>query len=721
MHRTIITITISLFMAALTVIPLSCGQPSASQTVTGTPTLISVKHTMPIQDDFEKGLLADNVQMAPDGRSVVLYDLTLVEDDAPGICTGNTHWPVPQDAICGGVQVKKILHVTRPEAKNTHLVICTRPFKGETVPLTIQVNQYKTNHKVKDFDTTYTGGQEVYIDWEVVEIPPGVIKRGDNEIILSCNGSKGWKIPVSLRENIIRNAPERRSQPNRSFKSADGGKTWSRQLGPEDKLQGEYPVRLNARQYAARGQLTGPVVDLAALAADGAAVVRPVDVDSLNLKTQTHSPQGTRIAFSVRSGTTPVYCPKTWGRWSKCDKAGRVKGNLKRFVQWQAVLATDKPTITPVLKGVELNAQVKVSSRTWADKVRVLDSHNEQILYTSIPFEYEKFDEPKLVELRKKYKLDEVVAGAETELEKMILLRNWVSKQWKYDPPQHPYPAWDAHEILRRRQGFCVQYAIVYMQCALSLGMQTRFVFGNCPKTFLAGGIISGHEVDEFWSNEYRKWIMMDANQDEFFVDSRTGIPASMLEQHKDLLDTYFPDGPMDYDNGTNFEAERCSKVMYRWKADAPEPNDQPPNVHLKWGTVRWMPRNNFYAHRFPEPIAQGRTSWSWTGYWQWQDERTPRQWRFSKYTSRHSDIEWTINQVRYAAAFAKTSGTVNIKMATVTPDFDTFLINIGGTGWHPAGDTVKWQLHPGRNRIEMRIRNRAGVLGCKSWLELQY
>jgi hypothetical protein len=56
-----------------------------------------------------------------------------------------------------------------------------------------------------------------------------------------------------------------------------------------------------------------------------------------------------------------------------------------------------------------------------------------------------------------------------------------------------------------------------------------------------------------------------------------------------------------------------------------------------------------------------------------------------------------------------------------IRDDFETFLIKIDDGNWQDSSDTVRWQLHRGRNQIEMRIRNRAGVLGCKSWLELQY
>ena len=675
---------------------------------------LSVKHQMPIREAFEKGMAAEYVQMSPDGNAVVLYDLTLVEDDSPGASSGGKHWQTPRDTICGSQKVKKILHVARAQTTNAHLVFCAGPLEGETAALQLNFNSLAITHPVTDLGTTYR-------DWEVVEVPRELIRPGDNEVILSCKGSKGWWISIADRDDILRNAPDRNRRPNRSFKSCDNGTTWTARLGAQTQRHGEYLVRLNLSQYAARGRLIGPVLDLAAEPTVKPVIAPgPITVKSLKLTPQTNCPPGTQITFAVRSGTTAVYDPKTWSAWINCDNQGRVKGPLKRFVQWTALLSTGNAAFTPALGPVELDAEVEIFRQTWADKVKVLDSHNEQILYTSIPFEYEKFDQPKLVELRKKYKLDQVVSGAKTELEKMILLRNWVSKQWQFEPPPAPYPAWDALEILQRREGFCVQYAIVYMQAALSLGIQTRFVFGNCPQTFLAGGVVSGHEVTEFWSNEYGKWIMMDAHQDEFFVDSRTAVPAGMLQLHQDLMNIYFPDAPMDY-NGTWFESERQSKVMRRWKGLEPRPADQPPDIHLKWGCVRWMPRNNFYAHRFPEPIAQGRSIWAWCGYRQWQDARTPRQWRFGNYTSRRSDIEWTINQVCCTASFAAEPGKVNIHMGTVTPDFETFLINIDRQGWRSSDDVLVWRLQPGRNRIEMRIRNRAGVLGKKSWLELQY
>ena len=672
--------------------------------------LVTVTAAMPIGEAFEKGLLARDVQMTPDGRSVRLYDLALVEDDGPGACADFQYGVAAPTTIRDNVQVKKILRVDRAEALDAHVVLCVSPQPGETAPLLVTV-------KGREFACETARGKPIENEWSAIPIPADLLAAGDNEIVLSSRGQKGWRITVAQRKDILANAPDRKDRPNRSFRSTDGGRTWLPGLGDDGSQDGELMVRLNLAQYAAQGELIGPIIDLAYLAG-GKDLAPEVRVQSVRLASTRQAPDGASIQFSVRSGSRPVPDAAHWGPWAPCGDSGEVTGDLKRFVQWRAVLGTTKPKVTPVLQSVELRAQVQPVEPAWASKVKVLGSHNEEIRYTSIPFEYEKFDEPPLVELRKKYKLDEVVAGASSEIERMIKLRNWVSAQWKYAAPIPYYPAWDAREILDIRKGFCVQYAITYMQCALSLGLQARFVFGHFPNVMLKGRLVSGHEVTEVWSNELAKWVMMDAHLDESFVGRQTGRLTSMLELHKDQLDTYFPKG-VDVGGASLAEGVPSDGVLW-WKGAEPATRAEKPVLEIKWGYVQWMPRNNFYAHRFPEPLRQGLT-WSWTGYWGWQDERTPREWRFGRYTGRRSDIEWTINQVRWAAAPAEPPGTIRLFLGTVTPDFDTFLASLDGGEWRPSADTLNWTLHAGKNRIEMRIRNRAGVLGCKSWIEVEY
>ena len=672
--------------------------------------VFTVTEAMPLGEAFEKGFLARDVQMAPDGRSAILYDLALVEDDGPGACADFQYGVAAPTAIRGDVQVKKVLRVDRAEVLEARVVLSVRPQPEETAPLAVTVNGREFTLEVAQFKATEN-------DWPTVRIPAGLLNQGDNEIVLSCRGTKGWWITVAQRQFILANDPERKNRPNRSFRSTDGGRTWSPGLGDDGRQDGELMVRLNLAQYAAQGELIGPIIDLAARAG-GKDLAPDVRVKAVRLRSTGDVRDGTSIRLLVRSGDKPVYDPARWGAWLPCYASDEVRGDLKRFVQWRAVLATSKPRTTPVLQGVELQAQVQPQPPAWAANLKVLASHNEEILYTSMPFEYEKFDEPALVELRTKYKLDEVVAGASSETDKMIKLRNWVAAQWKYDPPIPYYPAWDAREILKLHKGFCVQFAIVNMQCALSLGLQARFVFGHFPNVRLKGRIVSGHEVTEVWSNELGKWVMMDAQRNESFVSRKTGLLTSMWELHEDQLDTYFPKG-VDV-RGASFDDEVPSEGLLWWQGAEPTTRSEKPKLEIKWGYVQWVPRNNFYAHRFPEPLHQGLT-WSWTGYWNWEDARTPRLWRYGRYTHRRSDIEWTLNQVRWAAAPAEQPGNVRLLMGTVTPDFDTFLVSTDGGEWRPSADTLTWPLHAGKNRMEMGIRTRAGVLGRKSWLEVEY
>lgn len=201
-------------------------------------------------------------------------------------------------------------------------------------------------------------------------------------------------------------------------------------------------------------------------------------------------------------------------------------------------------------------------------------------------------------------------------------------------------------------------------------------------------------------------------------MDRATGAPVGMIELHRDRLDTYAPDGIKP--GPSRFDDELPSEALLRWKGAAPAPDPEPPKLAPKWGCLHWMPRNNCYAHRFPEPLYQGR-NWTWTGDWLWQDDGTPRQWHLGPYTRRRSDIEWTLNQVRCAAALGKQEGAIQLTLRTVTPDFDTFLARVDGEDWRPTAERFQWRLRAGRNRLELRVRNRASVLGRPSWLEVEY
>lgn len=643
----------------------------------------SVEFRLPAGEALERAAETHGLRHAEGG--VALYDHLLVEDDGPGISTDAPFLKTdrsPTFRIAGAQWAKKLLHLQRAEALAARLY----------VPRGVAV---RVNGTLLPADPNTV----------TPEVPVALLRAGDNEVVLSAGGEQPRDVKIAPREEILRRAPERKGRPARSFISADGGKTWQ-------MVDGEFMVRLHLVRYAPEGVLVSPVLDLWTREGGGPLAV-PATVSILNVAAEAEMPAGTRVEFSVRTGSTPVYDEEAWGRWRK-PGAGAPAGH--RYAQWRAVFKSDHPTVTPLLKAVSLEAKVvRQAPPAWLGGVKVSGWRGEEIRATSIPFEYEDPMHPRMAALRKKYRLEEVVAGGKTEFEKQRLLRGWVSRQWKWHPVEANYPAWDADEILTRKDGFCVQFAVAFMQCAISLGWQTRFVFGSHP-----GSGAGGHEVCEVWSNDYRKWVVMDPNQDEHYVDPTSGEPLSMLETHDRLLRNYYPGGKAANWENRPAGYKASPEISVRKGPDAapwePEPGKWPDWTH--WLHIKYMPRNNFYAHPLPAPRAQG-FHWDWPDYWCWTDAQTPIEWQYHSFVGRRSDLEWTLNQVVFDAAPGAAPGEIRVQMGTFTPGFETFLVRRDGQAWEPAGKSLAWKLHAGRNRLEMRVRAKMGVLGPVSFLEV--
>ena len=152
----------------------------------------------------------------------------------------------------------------------------------------------------------------------------------------------------------------------------------------------------------------------------------------------------------------------------------------------------------------------------------VVGQKNGEFLLSKYALVEERWDHPRLQLLRKREKLDQVVAGGKTQFEKIVLLRKWAHDQWR-SRGQFYYPPWDAVEILdlarqHHNYGFCAQYAIVFAQACRSLGLHVRYVD-------------TGHFMAGVWSDDFGHWVVMDPTDDIHY--ERNGIPLRGREMYE--------------------------------------------------------------------------------------------------------------------------------------------------------------------------------------------
>jgi hypothetical protein len=350
-------------------------------------------------------------------------------------------------------------------------------------------------------------------------------------------------------------------------------------------------------------------------------------------------------------------------------------------------------------------------AKDWTKAIKVVDSHNEEIVRTSIPFRYEPFTQPRLKELRTRYKLDDVVSGAKTDLEITTKLAAWSSHNWKWAEwhLDQFYPAWDALEILKegpdgkRVGGFCLQYNLVFLQACESFGFAGRAISINHGT--LGRPKYMGHEPTEIWSNQFRKWIYVDGMGAWYAEDVATGVPLSLWEVRRRQVHVLL---------GQEVEATRIvhfAETVHPWRGL---------DVDWEFAELRLIPRSNFLEQKWPLPLNNGKAGWSWTGFDVWTSADVPAELIHPNLVTRHGNFEWTLNQAHYVLEPTSKRGELLVHLDTETPGFETFLAEIDAGEKSPVSAIFPWKLHAGRNRLKVWPRNDAGCDGIASWIDLE-
>jgi hypothetical protein len=340
--------------------------------------------------------------------------------------------------------------------------------------------------------------------------------------------------------------------------------------------------------------------------------------------------------------------------------------------------------------------------------------HNARIVRSSYTFRYQPYNEPILHQLRSKYRLDEVVAGAADEFEAMVRLRNWSRSQFRRHDYQPVTTNFNALEVLdrnlRNRAGEpfqsskhmdpCKFFPLLYCQLLLSLGHQARLAS-------------IGHGTCEVWSNQYAKWVVMDAELNHHY--EKHGIPLNMVE----MLEENYAEPP----SGVR---------IVRGEQSSGDVNTT--MVHLK---VEALPVEHMIrVHRVPLELAERRNDWLTNRYFPGHPARSeensliyidPRlpvtkefKHRLRPHTRNKHDMYWTLNQAEILVHQAVKADVLQLAFQTVTPNYDSFEITVDGAPpLRIAASTFTWRLHAGVNTLAVRPVNQFGVKGVISSAEV--
>ncbi|NLD42026.1 MAG: transglutaminase domain-containing protein [Chloroflexi bacterium] len=626
--------------------------------------------------------------------------------DEMGDCTGRDVEP-----IGGQVWARKDFVLDgnpgRPLARGARLSVWLRSADAKST-LTAEVNGHPLAISLpsRGSEDEAEAGAYWHRNWPTVEVPAEWLRPGLNSVVLHSDSAAVWETLIDTCRH-----------PNRSAKSRDGGRTWDwGHLGYNDCYDGEYLARLELDRYAPAGQITSAVEDLALREAG---LPSPTAYRQVALSCTADTPPGTEILLALRSGPSPAYDPRTWAAWAPADRFSLRDGD--RFAQWQATLRTSDPLVTPTLTAVSLSVDRHAAPAGWGSLV---SGDSAPIAYPSRPFGYQApYSRADL--LRERWQLDQIVAGAANDWERILRLAVWARDQWT-DGWQREWkalracPPFDAPIILEFGRhnlgvGMCTHYSTVFVHCCAALGITARLV------------IHRAHCTAEAWSDHWGKWVWLDVGGDVddarravYYVQG-DGAPLSALEAR------------------TAWLSGNTEGLRLRGRGD--------PGVAFalvdrlaKLDRFCIVLRNDQLTSPHPGELEHGIVAYHYDGYLWWRDGNTPPLPYFTHSSGRLADLYWEPNRTRIHLQRTARRGSLQVLLETSMPNVapGTILgpdhhptaihlpappagspaglqMRLGDGAWQPCADRFEWTLRPGPNRLAARSMNAFGVAGPES------
>lgn len=321
------------------------------------------------------------------------------------------------------------------------------------------------------------------------------------------------------------------------------------------------------------------------------------------------------------------------------------------------------------------------------------------------PLQVEWRDEPHVLELRRRERLDEVIAGAKSEIEVFKRLTSWARGQFEPGVPE-PYPLCNGLSILddirsRKTGGFCGQYSYLLGDALKSFGyFAVRYV-----ELESQGGV--GHFAVEVWCDDLDRWVLLDPLNAALYV--REGTPLSALEVHDEVVAGHRASVRVNRLPILTSPATVPAHGRGVGKAGAPTSTDD--ELLDLFYNVAVSTRNDFARLSSPLTIAQRESL-----FVRYADPRVAgfRNMNFALSTVRREDILVPMNQVQIDVKADAGLELLHVMFSTrgTCPHFVRYRVKIGDSAWKDTGSKIAWTLAAGENHLQVRTVNAYEVLG---------
>jgi hypothetical protein len=322
-----------------------------------------------------------------------------------------------------------------------------------------------------------------------------------------------------------------------------------------------------------------------------------------------------------------------------------------------------------------------------------------------------------MVNLRKRYHLQEVVSGAPNEWTAQLLLKKWVHERiMNGDPRLNPKHAQDILELAGKGEKFyCTHFAVTYVECAQALGWQARKI--GVDRRHGPDGLESTHHgVAEVWSNQFCKWVVIDPQSNLHF--EKNGVPLSAWEIRAEWLKNHGMN--VDHVVGVPPHAEKKKSAIVWWTR-----KDEDETATYFWlyisDNASTGTDDSLCKRIFPHDSANAHETWYQNDN---ENHRSRLHMGYLKNlflpTDRIDDAYWTVGVMEVNVKQAS-NGSIRFGLESYCPSRTRYEESFDEKSWEPVEDeaSVKWTLHKGRNALRLRTVTHGEVLGPETALLL--